>query len=73
MKKFFIVIVVVVAFIAFLQSRKMENGSGFLPLGSTYSYSECHGYYLQTYDRTPMDGPKGGYCFGYITEETIVR
>lgn len=64
MKKIFLVILaIVVILIAIFPPNKISKGGGGL---HDIREQICHGLYIQTYDQTPVDGGKGGYCFGRV-------
>ncbi len=72
MNKKYIIVFVIIFFVAFLYSRRMTN-PGMFPIGATYSFHKCNGYYLSTTDRRIMDGPQSGFCFGSISKKTITQ
>lgn len=64
MKKiYWIVLIVILLLLIIFCPKKIDLGGGMLP---TQYYTECRGLYLQTYNDTPVDGTRGGWCFGKI-------
>jgi hypothetical protein len=46
--------------------QKFSKGGGMIP---NFSNMICKGIYIQTYNDTSVDGDRGGYCLGKVTNK----
>ena len=62
-----LVFILLLGYFSVYPPQKISFGSGFLAAPEQFTV-ECVGIYVQTWDYTPIDGARGGLCFGKIKE-----
>lgn len=67
MKKiYWIILIIILLLLVIFRPQKIDLGGGMVPV---QYYNECRGLYLETYNTTPVDGTRGGWCFGKIEQK----
>lgn len=67
MKKFFILIGIILVVIVVFPKHITKGGGHILVREGTVIHTQvCYGFYLETYNENPVDGDRGGYCFGIV-------